>query len=1048
MFKKKRNDDTLNTSVSQKKKKKNKNNFASWFAGFLFSAIVCCIVGGYFAYNILADMLEGKPTINIADFQNSESSKIYDREGEVIAELGITIRENVSYDDLPNNLIDAFVAIEDSRYFEHNGFDLPRFVKAAIENVLSFSFSQGGSTFTMQLVKNTYFTNDSTGTIAANSIQRKVQEIALAFELEKLLSKEQILELYLNKLNYGGSGRAIRGIEKASLYYFGISAKEVDLSQAAFLAGVINSPTYYNPFYYLDLATERRNTVLYQMYNHGYITQGEYDEAVAVNLEDQLISDSSAIGSGHEAVQFQAYIDVVINEAFELGYDPYTTTMNIYTSMDRNVQTVMDNIQKGEVNGWFEFTDDYVECASIATNNHTGEIVGILGGRNYASGGQLLLNHATDQYKQPGSTSKVVLEYPLAFEYLGWATSQILLDEPVTYAGTNIIIKNSNNRYQGDVTLESAVVDSLNTTAIKTLQEVINKIGIVKCDDYAKAMGFSQAYNYDFNIQWGIGGGEFYVSVKEMASALAVLLNGGNYITPHTITKIEFANGASPFVPVYESKTVLSEQTCYLMSRLLKEVVNKNVYNDVIRERSYEIYSKTGTTDWGSDGLVYGIPETAIKDGWLIAGTADYSVATWYGYDKIYPEVSNYFTIGVWNQRIKEKITKLVLNATVESFGQPAYSITKPEGITEITHIKGVYPYVSPIEGMPSEYITTGLIATKNAKLNSPDDPYVENLYEDDCKINFNSNTFVLTIDWPEYPDKEKLTVASKTREMVLLGFEEDENGERVEKEVTDEEEENQIILVKATGNRAFDYSWIYGCIQYMAKIEILDENDVVVSTEIIKTSLNTHSSKIDIKPNQKLKVTMYYGYTDVDSISNEVEMPEIILENIDKEITTPDAGSSYDEVIKWANDNNIKVTVVKHTPTSKYTEGSWEIYDFNDEMLSIETKYTYSQYDLATKGIKVHYYYAGANYALSFSNKDMKVLKDKEYTITSNFAVTSWTIPSYITVISKETSGSTSTLKFKLTGEIGDQDIITISAKDKNYSASISLTASIEEKK
>ena len=324
------------TKSPNKKKKRKINKVNLW--ALIVSCVACiglfCVAVGLI---VIVTMLKDKPELDVNDFTNSQSSIIYDAEGYEIAELGTTIRENVSYEDLPNCLVDAFVAVEDSRFFQHNGFDVPRFTRAILSNLRTLSFSQGGSTFTMQLVKNTYFSDDATGKQASRSgvsgVTRKVQEIALAMELENSneVNKKTIMELYLNKLNFGGN-RNIRGIEKAAEYYFGKSVTELNLAESALLAGVINAPSAYNPFYNLEKATSRRNEVLYQMYNHGYITEEEYQLARCIKVEDLLVDDSARSSSNGVAIPYQAYIDQVVSEVYEItGKDPYTTGMRIYT---------------------------------------------------------------------------------------------------------------------------------------------------------------------------------------------------------------------------------------------------------------------------------------------------------------------------------------------------------------------------------------------------------------------------------------------------------------------------------------------------------------------------------------------------------------------------------------------------------------------------------------------------------------------------------------------------------------------------------------------
>ena len=602
--------------IKTKKPKRKMSKLNLWAT--IIAVIVCIgLIGVTIGLITVANMLRTKPELDVSKFTNSESSVIYDENGDMVAELGATIRENVSYNELPQILVDAFVAVEDSRFFEHNGFDVPRFTKALLSNIKTRSFSQGGSTFTMQLVKNTYFSNDEEGTTASrkglSGVARKVQEIALAMELEKSneINKRTILELYLNKINFGGN-RNIRGVQKASEYYFGKDVSELNLAESAMLAGIINAPNAYNPFNNLELATERRNQVLYLMNYHGYISDDEYKLAKNIKVEDLLVDYSKNNSSGSVS-PYQAYIDAVISEVYELtGKDPYSQGMRIYTCMNKNVQLTMDSIQEERYEG-IEFPDDEFELASIAINNATGEVVGILGGRNYASGGSLLLNHATEQKKQPGSAIKPILDYVLAFENLGWSTSHVMVDKPIVYDGTSIVIANANGQYRGEVTLKDALGNSLNTTAIQALQQVINTKGREYVVKYLNDMGIDISLE-DFDVQCGIGGNKITVSCEQLAAAQGALLNLGQYTKPHTIKRIEFLDGTSPVTPTYQSKQTVSSEAAYMMDTLLQSNVSGGYANLMqILIDDYPVYAKTGTTDWGTSGHAYGIPTGAIR---------------------------------------------------------------------------------------------------------------------------------------------------------------------------------------------------------------------------------------------------------------------------------------------------------------------------------------------------------------------------------------------------------------------------------------------------
>ena len=885
------------------------NLWATIIASIACIGLLCMIIG----LVVIVGMLKNKPELDISKFTNTESSVIYDENGDMIAELGTTIRENVSYDDLPQVLVDAFVAVEDSRYFEHNGFDVPRFTKALLSNLRTMSFSQGGSTFTMQLVKNTYFSNDETGQTASRSglsgVERKVQEIALAMELESSneVNKKTILELYLNKLNFGGN-RNIRGVQKASEYYFGKNVSELNLAESAMLAGIINAPNAYNPFNNLELATQRRNEVLYLMKYHGYISDEEYKLAKSIKVEDLLIDySSSSKTSGGNSSPYQAYIDAVVSEVYDLtGKDPYTDGMHIYTYMNKNIQKTMDSIQEGNYDG-IDFPDDEFELASIAINNQTGEIAGILGGRNYASGGALLLNHATEQKKQPGSAIKPILDYVLAFENLGWATSHVLVDKPIVYAGTSIVVANANGTYRGEVTLADALGNSLNTTAIQTLQAVLDAKGKDYVVDYLNSMGID-IDKEDFDIQCGIGGNKITVSCEQLAAAQGALLNLGQYTTPHTIKRIEFLDGSTPITPTYTSTQTVSSEAAYMMDTLLYSNVSGGYANLMqILIDDYPVYAKTGTTDWGTSGQAYGIPDGSIKDAWMVGSTTEYTVCTWIGYERAQKDKQSYITLSDYLSNIQGKTTNAILDATVSEYGTPK-TLERPSGVVSISHILATYPYAAPIEGMDEQYITTGYIKKEYASLVNPEEATVEAMSSDPTVTYVDGK---LSITWPTYPDADALNVADNTLDISL-------------------KRSDGSTIISAYGTRLFDYTWVYGPIRYKAEIKVNGNNQTVTSES------NFNSFDVTASPGDTITACAYYGYEKLNvSSTQRCVNVEVTDNDVNLEIPNTDNGEEIKAylVSKGALADNIKIetttgdtasiTVVVSTNDKPYTKGS-----------------------------------------------------------------------------------------------------------------------------
>ena len=892
----------MNKPKKQKRKINKLNLWAIIVSCVAVFAFICLLIGTIVIYNLIKD----RPTLDLQDFEQSESSVIYDCNDEEVADLGSVIRQNIEYDELPNCVVDAFVAIEDSRFFEHNGFDLPRFTKAIIENIIAMDFAQGGSTFTMQLVKNTYFTNDETGEEAARSgasgVKRKAQEIALALELEKYQSKQAIFTSYLNKLNFGGD-RNIRGIQKAAQYYFSKDISELNLVESALLAGVINAPNYYNPFYNLEAAQERVGEVLYQMYHHGYITKIEYELAKQVRVED-LLTDPYESSEDGEGIPYQAYIDAVVSEVIDLtGLDPYTTTMHIYTYMNKDIQSVMDDIQAEKIyydedgnwtnddtievdedgeliekESYLKYPDEYMEVASVCIDNSTGQVVGILGGRNYADGGQLLLNHATEQYKQPGSSIKPILDYALAFENLGWATDHVLTDKPMYMDSSHKnLVYNFSGKYVGDVTLKQALGDSINTCAFQTLQSVLDKMNYEYVVDYCQSLGYN--FNLDdFNVQYSVGGSTCEVTPYQHAAAYAAIMNYGTYNEPHTVKRIEFTNGKSPITPVYESKEVISDAAAYLTTELMKSNVQSygGSYS-YLKNSDYTVYAKTGTTDWGTDGAQYGIPSGANKDCWMVAATSEYTTATWIGYEKAVAGQPSYVSDDVYyNVRPQARIAEIILDTCYEYGDTKPTTLTKPSSVTSVTHILGTWPYASTnIEGVevPETLITTGLVKKDSVKLVSLSAPTISASASgsDASIVDQETSNAKVKLSFADYPDSSALELVGETKDQSLKSS----SGE---------------VIIASEGKVLFDYSWIYGPVQYCADITVKYSDGTSKKFEYRGDKADAEVEIGNILDGGTVSINMYYKYTNSSSQSDVVNVSKEIAET-DIQLILPGSG-------------------------------------------------------------------------------------------------------------------------------------------------------------
>lgn len=676
----------------------------TWVVVFLG---ICAVIGaGIFAFKLL----EGKPEFDANRLLSEDSSIIYDANGNEIVELGLYLRENIEYDQMPNVLIDAFLSIEDSRFFEHFGFDIPRFTKAALENLRTGSFGQGGSTMTMQLVKNSYFQVDAAGesTLAAASgmagVQRKMQEIVLALECNQQLSKKDTIALYINKINFGNN---IRGVQKAAEYYFGKDTKDINLVEACFLAGIINSPNNYNPYNelyknndsyiylnseitYLENAQNRTAEVLDLMVYHGYITEEEADLAKTIKIENLLSGIDKKFAN--YTVYYQDYIDAVINEAEDItGKDPYTTSMKIYTSMDSHMQKLLYDIESENTD--LKYTRDLEQSALVVLNNQCGELVALGGGRNRAEEVRQF-NRATSAYLQPGSAVKPILEYALAFDRLGWSTAHTITDQPIYLYGGNILVANAGGQgYTGDMLITEAIARSLNTPAIQTLQAVIQEIDEDGVKDYLRSIGITA--NLDsFDLQWAIGGNTCVMTPVQLAGAHSIFMNNGYYVKPHTIRKIVFQDDTE-YVSDTEGEQVISSAAAYMTATCEEYNVSGPFYNLMqILRRDYPVYAKTGTTDWSTAGLAYGIPVGAPKDMWMVCQTSNYTVSVWLGFDKA--EVGAFFTSSEDMANLKGRMCKMILDELDAHFDYNPHAVERPDDVTDVTIVKGAYPYCAP----------------------------------------------------------------------------------------------------------------------------------------------------------------------------------------------------------------------------------------------------------------------------------------------------------------------------------------------------------------
>lgn len=581
---------------------------------FLIIGIIGILgVGAFMIY-----VVKSAPEFNPSLLTEKQSTILYDSNGEEFAKMGSQKRENIEYKDLPEVFIDALIATEDSRFYQHNGVDMARFLKAAFGQVLGNSDAGGGSTISMQVIKNSFTDTTSTG---FEGIVRKFTDIYLAvFKLEKKYTKEQIIEFYVNNHNLGDA----YGVEEASKYYFGKSAKDLNISEAAILAGMYQAPDTYNPRKNPKNAEKRRNTVLNLMVRHGYITKEEADLAKSVPVTSLL-----NIKPSNQSV-YQGYIDTLRDEIKDkYGLDPNTTSMLIYTNMNRKKQDGLNDIANGVTYHWI---DDYVQAGIVIIDSGTGKVEALLAARNY--NGEMLYNYATDIKNQIGSTAKPLFDYAPGIEYNNWSTYTLFNDSPYTYSSGQEI-HNYDGNYMGTITLRYALSDSRNIPALKAFQQVDKKkiIGLVT------SVGITPEIS-NGTIHEAHAIGAFNGSnPMQMAGAYQIFSNGGKYTEPYLVSKIVLRSTGEVIEPKIETKQIISDSTSYMIADVLKGVVNN-------RMRSYRynitdnFSAKTGTTNYPSNmwKSYPGLPSDAISDAWVMGFTNKTVISLWYGYNKIDPE--------------------------------------------------------------------------------------------------------------------------------------------------------------------------------------------------------------------------------------------------------------------------------------------------------------------------------------------------------------------------------------------------------------------------
>ena len=599
--------------------------------GFLAAFIAAILIGGsvFFYY------VSKAPELSESKLVATTSSKIYDSKNELVADLGAERRVNAQSSDIPIELVNAIVSIEDHRFFNHRGIDSIRIAGAFLRNLTSRGGLQGGSTLTQQLIKLTYFSTSSSD----QTISRKAQEAWLAIQLERTATKQEILTYYINKV-YMSNGNY--GMQTAAENYYGKDLKDLSIPQLALLAGMPQAPNQYDPYSHPEAALERRNLVLSEMQRQGYLTAEQYETAINTPITDGLQSLKSVNS-------YPQYMDNYLKEVIdqvqqETGYNLLTTGMEVYTNVDQEVQKHLWDVYNTDQ--YVNYPDDEIQAASTIIDVSNGKVVAQLGSRHQASNVSFGINQAVETNRDWGSTMKPITDYAPALEYdIYDSTAYMLKDVPYNYPGTNIPVYNWDRGYYGNITLQTAIQQSRNVPAVETL----NKVGLDKAKGFLNGLGIdypTMVYANAISSNTTESGKQYGASSEKMAAAYAAFANGGIYHKPMYINKIVFSDGSSKEFSDQGTRA-MKETTAYMMTEMMKTVLYSGTGRDAYISWLPQA-GKTGTSNYTDEEIENQIKTSQFvaPDELFVGYTRKYSMAVWTGYsNRLTPIVGDGFNV-------------------------------------------------------------------------------------------------------------------------------------------------------------------------------------------------------------------------------------------------------------------------------------------------------------------------------------------------------------------------------------------------------------------
>ncbi len=540
--------------------------------------------------------------------------------------------EYVPYCNMPDNLINAFIAIEDKRFFEHNGIDYRRSLLAVANLLLTRNASFGGSTITQQLVKNLTGNDEK-------KIERKLNEAFCAVELERVHDKSEILEMYLNIINLA---HGCRGVGAASRYYFSKDTGELDLCECAAIAAITNNPSKYDPQKHPEENKKRRAAVLKCMYEQGYITEEEYKTARCGKLTLKIQNDNNG---NKNSWYIDAVIDDVISDYSEkYGISKQNASVllyrggyKIYTAVDMEIQSILEEYFRNTDNFPKDSDGNSPQSSMIIIDPHSGDVLGIVGSIGEKRGDRIQ-NYATNTKRPPGSTIKPLSVYATAIErgLINW--SSIVEDSPIEINERSGVSwpSNANGKYIGDVTVKYSVANSLNTVAVKILRRIGNKNAIDFLINDLKMNSLDLKKDIG-DASLALGQPSVGVTLRELSAAYSIFQNG-IMCTSRTYYKVTDSTGRIVLDNSSKQERVISEGTAAIMTKLLQEVVSHGTASGYITlSDGIEVAGKTGTTQFGQDKYFIGYTPSLLGGVWqgyelpkrIDCFSGNYSICIW-----------------------------------------------------------------------------------------------------------------------------------------------------------------------------------------------------------------------------------------------------------------------------------------------------------------------------------------------------------------------------------------------------------------------------------